>query len=65
MKRSITRFTVLVLDDDEGVRDTVEAILKHDYQILKAKSGEEALEIIKKRTVHLALIDIRLPGIML
>lgn len=35
--------TVLIADDDEGMRDTLCAILKRDYQILLAATGEEGL----------------------
>jgi DNA-binding NarL/FixJ family response regulator len=63
MKRTQEKPTILIIDDDEGIRDTVEAILKHKYHIIKAENGEEGLEIIKRRKIHLALIDIKLPGI--
>ena len=33
--------TVLVVDDDEGMRDTLTAILKREYLILTAATGEE------------------------
>jgi len=31
--------TVLVVDDDEGMRDTLTAILKRQYRILAAATG--------------------------
>ena len=34
--------TVLIVDDDEGMRDTLTAILKRDYRVLKVGSGEAA-----------------------
>ena len=55
--------TVLIVDDDEGVRDTLTAILKREYLILTAATGEEGLAILKRKDVDLILLDIRLPGI--
>src|SRR5690348_13702988 len=55
--------TVLIVDDDEGMRDTLTAILKRDYRVLKAGSGELALPLLAKDDVDLMLLDVRLPGI--
>jgi DNA-binding NtrC family response regulator len=55
--------TVLIVDDDEGMRDTLTAILKREYRVLRASSGEAALPILNREDVDLVLLDIRLPGI--
>ena len=55
--------TVLIVDDDEGMRDTLMAILKREYFILTAATGEEGLAILKRQDVDLILLDVRLPGI--
>ena len=55
--------TLLVVDDDEGMRDTLHAILKRDYRVLMAVTGEEALTVLKKEDIDLILLDVRLPGI--
>ena len=55
--------TVLIVDDDEGMRDTLTAILKRDYRVLRVASGEAALPILNKDDVDLVLLDVRLPGI--
>ena len=55
--------TVLVVDDDEGMRDTLIAILKRDYLVLTAATGEEGLALLKRADVDLMLLDVRLPGI--
>ncbi len=55
--------TVLVVDDDEGMRDTLTAILRRDYRVLRASTGESALSILNRETVDVVLLDIRLPGI--
>lgn len=55
--------TVLIVDDDEGMRDTLNAILKRDYRVLRAATGEAALAILSREDVDLILLDVRLPGI--
>src|SRR5712672_1408901 len=55
--------TVLIVDDDEGMRDTLTAILKRDYRVLTVSSGEAALALLKNEDIDLILQDIRLPGI--
>jgi two-component system, NtrC family, response regulator AtoC len=55
--------TVLIVDDDEGMRDTLSVILKRDYRVLRVASGESALPILNKEDIDLVLLDVRLPGI--
>jgi DNA-binding NtrC family response regulator len=55
--------TILIVDDDEGMRDTLTAILKREYRVLRATSGEAALPILNRDNVDLMLLDVRLPGI--
>src|SRR5712675_1343784 len=55
--------TVLIVDDAEGMRDTLTAILKREYRILRVANGELALSILNKEDVDLVLLDVRLPGI--
>src|SRR5256885_2264936 len=55
--------SVLIVDDDEGMRDTLTAILKREYRVLKVSSGEAALPILNREDVDIILLDIRLPGI--
>ncbi len=55
--------TVLVVVDDEGMRDTLTAILKREHRVLRVSSGEAALPILNREDVDLVLLDVRLPGI--
>ncbi len=55
--------TILICDDDQGMRDTIGAILKRDYRVLTAASGEAALLLLRQEDVDLILLDVRLPGI--
>jgi DNA-binding NtrC family response regulator len=55
--------TLLIVDDDEGMRDTLTAILRREYQVVTRPSGEGGLELLAKQHVDLMLLDVRLPGL--
>jgi len=55
--------TVLIVDDDEGMRDTLTAILRREYRVLRASTGESALAILDRENVDVVLLDVRMPGI--
>jgi two-component system, cell cycle sensor histidine kinase and response regulator CckA len=57
--------TVLLVDDEDFVRDLGERILKKNgYTLLTAANGEEALEIYqrKKDRIHLVILDLIMPN---
>lgn len=55
-------YSILITDDDRGCRETLRDIVEADgYRALLAESGEEALEIIRDASVHLALLDMNMP----
>ena len=54
--------TILVVDDDEGMRDTLSAILKRNYDVRVAATGEEGLSVLKRADINLMLLDVRMPG---
>lgn len=55
---------LLIIEDDMAIREGVMEFLKEsDYQIFGAETGEEGLEILKDTEIHLAMLDIMLPGI--
>jgi len=55
--------TVLVVDDDEGMRDTLTSILKREFRVLRVATGEAALGVLNKDEVDIVLLDVTLPGI--
>ena len=57
------RKTVLIVDDDEGMREMLTAILRRDYRVLRAAAGEAGLVMMEKEDVDLMMLDVRLPGI--
>ena len=57
------RKTILIVDDDEGMREMLTAMLRRDYRVLRAATGEAALQMMEKEDVELMLLDVNLPGI--
>jgi PAS domain S-box-containing protein len=54
---------ILVVEDNEDVRDLAEAMLEAaDYEVLSAPSGERALELLEKEQVDLVFTDVIMPG---
>src|SRR4030042_110024 len=52
---------ILVVDDELGIRQSFNMILKDDYKIILASTGNEALELFKANPVDIVLLDILLP----
>jgi hypothetical protein len=56
--------TILVIDDDENLRDTVVLMLERDgFRPLQAGDGRSGLESAMVHKPDLILVDLRLPGI--
>jgi DNA-binding NtrC family response regulator len=56
--------TILVVDDEEIMRDVLESILSQDgYRVDLAKTGEEGLARLNDRTYDAILLDVSMPGI--
>ena len=53
--------TVLIVDDDEGMRDTLSAILKRGYRVLRAANGREGMDVLNKEDVDVVLLDVNMP----
>jgi DNA-binding NtrC family response regulator len=60
--KTARRGTVLVVDDEEGVRASVRAILEETCDVLEAANGAQALEVLKAHEVDLVMLDQRMPG---
>lgn len=57
------RPTVLIVDDEEFIRDLLHDILALErYRVATAASAEEALEILKERRIDAVITDIMMPG---
>ncbi|HZM63080.1 MAG TPA: sigma-54 dependent transcriptional regulator [Vicinamibacterales bacterium] len=57
------RKTLLIVDDDEGMRESLTALLRRELRVLRAATGEAALQMMEKESVDLMILDAHLPGI--
>lgn len=56
--------TVLVVDDDDGVRSLVRAVLRrHGHNVDTARDGAEALQKIREGDFSLILLDLMMPKV--
>lgn len=54
--------SILIVDDEKEIADLVELYLKNDsYTLYKAYSAHQALDIVEKEIIQLALLDVMLP----
>jgi len=58
----MARPVVLVVDDDQGVRESFRLILEDHYDVADVPDGPSALDVVRTSAVDLVLLDIRLPG---
>ncbi len=55
--------TILVVDDENGIRQSFKMVLKDRFNVLLAENGKEAEEFLTKNPVDLILLDILLPDV--
>ena len=56
--------TILIVDDEPQIRRVMRTTLaSHGYSVVEARTGEEALESIRRERPDLVLLDVNMPGI--
>ena len=56
--------TILIVDDEPQIRRVMRTTLtSHGYSVVEAKSGDEALSLIRTEHADLIVLDLNLPGI--
>ena len=57
------QYRVLVVDDEEIMRDVIPQLLKSvGYDVIVASNGEESLQLMEEQNIDLILLDLMLPG---
>ncbi len=59
----MSRPSLLIVDDEAGVRASLRIIFNKDFRILEAASSEIAIEKAQEESPEIVLLDIRLPGV--
>ncbi len=58
----MSRYKILIVDDDKLLQNSLKNVLAEKYDTLVAGKGEDALGLLRKSSVDLVLLDVRLPG---
>ncbi len=54
--------SLLITDDDPDFRETLQGVFEpKGFRTLLAADGEEALQIVRSREIHLVLLDVHMP----
>jgi len=62
MRGSDVRGTILVADDDKGIREVLAKILKKEgFQVLLAEDGRKALDLFRTHGAQIILADLKMP----
>jgi signal transduction histidine kinase len=56
------RQTLLIVDDEEGPRQSIRIVCKDEYNILMTDSGLSAIKLAKEHPIDAAVLDIRMTG---
>ncbi|MBY0274830.1 response regulator [Candidatus Binatia bacterium] len=52
---------ILIVDDEEGPRESLKIILKHEFEVVTLGRGSEAVEMLRDGGFDLILLDITMP----
>lgn len=56
------KHTLLLVEDELGIRETVKIFLKsQNYEVIEAENGKEGLIALQNNDIHLAIVDIMMP----
>jgi DNA-binding NtrC family response regulator len=57
------RYCLLVVDDEPDICDSVYDLLRLRYDVARANSASEAMEVMRERDVHVVMTDQRMPAV--
>jgi response regulator RpfG family c-di-GMP phosphodiesterase len=58
-----TKHTLLVVDDEPDVCDSVHDLLRREFRVLKARSAAEGYKLMEANEVHIIMTDQRMPHV--
>jgi len=62
LSQPVEKGSVLVVEDENILRDSLKDWLKDNYNVTTAVDGNEALELIQEQDFDVLIVDVRLPG---
>jgi response regulator RpfG family c-di-GMP phosphodiesterase len=60
---SVRKHTLLVVDDEPDVCDSVHDLLRREFHVLKARNADEGVQLMQQHEVHIIMTDQRMPKI--
>jgi response regulator RpfG family c-di-GMP phosphodiesterase len=57
----MTKHTLLVVDDEPDVADSVHDLLRRRFNVLRARNAEEGFAVLREHDVHVIMSDQRMP----
>ncbi len=54
--------SVLIVDDEEGILDSLETALEDEFSVLRARNAAEAMRILARDGASLVFLDLMMPG---
>jgi response regulator RpfG family c-di-GMP phosphodiesterase len=61
--KSAAKYTLLIVDDEPDVCDSVHDLLRREFRVLKAHSGTEGFRLMQEEEVHIIMTDQRMPQV--
>jgi two-component system, NtrC family, nitrogen regulation response regulator NtrX len=63
-EQSLKNYSVLVVDDEAGIRQSLKDVLQDEgYRVTAVESGEDCLDFLGKKNADVVMLDVWLPGI--
>lgn len=59
---AVTKPTLLIVDDEEGPRQSLRIVFKNEYNVLLASNGIDAIQLAKENRINVAVCDIMMFG---
>ncbi len=56
-----TKRRILVVDDEQSIRESLRLLLKSNFEVMTAEDGLRALELVGEFNPHLILLDVMMP----
>ena len=53
--------TVLIVDDDPDILDSLSDLLEGDYEVRIARNGRDALDVVRREAVDAVVLDMMMP----
>lgn len=57
------KHTLLVVDDEPDVCDSVHDLLRREFKVLRARNADEGIKLMREHVIHIIMTDQRMPKV--